>query len=260
MAWHDDLKHPFAGIAEKLKRTDENIGNLNREIDSFFAASKYPVIPDPDAKEWQEAVNYHRNLAIPVRFAVLCGEVVHHLRSCLDHVAWYFSGVTYRRDHENAIGFPVLVDSPSTKDEFASYNRKIKGITNANVSHLIGQLQPYQRGNDAISDPLCIVHDMDRFDKHRELVIIISCANVTFPPGTILDTRVIDALSKHSKGEAPSPSELAVMRSAIKKNAKVAPQIAFAEVGKWKSQPVIPVLTQLSYAIRNTVDIFAGEV
>ena len=41
MHWTEDDDHPFAGIAEKLKRADENIVNLNDEILTFFKLSKY---------------------------------------------------------------------------------------------------------------------------------------------------------------------------------------------------------------------------
>src|SRR6266704_2774678 len=45
MVWTTDPDHPFAGIAEKLKRADENIVDLHKEILRFFKICKYPVIP-----------------------------------------------------------------------------------------------------------------------------------------------------------------------------------------------------------------------
>jgi hypothetical protein len=71
MLWKDDLTHPFVGIATKLERTYQNILNLQGEIDVFFKECKYPIVPNPHAQEWQDAVDYHRDLAIPVRFSVL---------------------------------------------------------------------------------------------------------------------------------------------------------------------------------------------
>src|ERR1700691_3819144 len=98
MTWLTDDNHPFAGIAEKLKRANQNIINLNAEAVGFFEKSKYPVIPDTNSEHWQDAVDYHKQLPIPKRFSVLTGEVVHHLRSCLDHIVWIFSHATARRD------------------------------------------------------------------------------------------------------------------------------------------------------------------
>src|ERR1039458_2529148 len=205
MAWNDDPTHPFAGILEKLKRTYENIGNLNSEITSFFEGGEYPILPDTNSQEWQKAVDYHRTLGIPRRYGVLSGEIVHHLRSCFDHVAWHFSSIQYRTDHETAIEFPVLRKKPTTQNEEARYERKVNGIVNANVRSLIDRMQPYNRGSDPEDDPLCIVHDMDRFDKHRELAIVASCANAAFP--TMPIPEVMAALTKYSQGETLNDTE-----------------------------------------------------
>ena len=66
MAWHDDPKHPFAGIAEKLKRADENIINLKAEMERFFRECKYPTVPHPNDESWQDAVDYHKTLGTPL--------------------------------------------------------------------------------------------------------------------------------------------------------------------------------------------------
>jgi hypothetical protein len=258
MLWFDDEKHPFYGIAEKLKRSDENIGNLHREIIAFFELSKYPVLPNPDCKEWQEAVDYHRDLIIPKRFSVLSGEIVHHLRSCLDHIVWHFSSLQYRRDFENAIEFPIWREEPITTKEISRYERKIEGVTNPTVRKLIGDYQPYKRGCDSEDDPICIVHDMDRFDKHRELALVFSCANVTFPPDTSLDA--IRAVIKYRNGEPITMAERAVAQKTVKQDAKVFPQIAIPQFGKRKDQFVVPSLSQLHEAIVERVDVFADEV
>jgi|SRR5580693_5135859 hypothetical protein len=257
MHWTKDDKHPFAGIAKKLERADQNIFNLHNEILKFFSDSKYPVIPHPDAEGWQEAVDYHRALGIPKRFSVLSGEIVHHLRSCLDHLVWYFSSPQSRIDNENSIEFPVYRE-PLTKDQRSRYNRKIEGIANSNVIALIDGLQPYHRGNDAINDPICIIHDMDRFDKHRELTIVTACANATFPAGT--STETIRNVMKYRKGETLSTEDFAMAQRAVKNDAKVTPQVAFAQFGNRKDQFVVPALTQLLNAMDSAVDLFAIEV
>ena len=258
MPWHEDQNHPFAGIAEKLKRSNENIINLHREIGDFFEACKYPVLPDVNSEEWQEAVDYHRNLVIPLRCGVLSGEIVHHLRSCLDHIVWYFSSAQYRAEAENAIEFPVFREEPLTKKKIAGYERKIKGITNSNVLSLVRDLQPYKRGSDAEDDPVCIVHDMDRFDKHRELAIVGGRANVAIPPSAGIDAA--RAVAKYGQREPLTDIQLALARGTIKHDAKVFPQVAFARFGKRKNQFVVPVLVQLHEAIFKRIDLFAALI
>jgi hypothetical protein len=106
-------QHPFRGIAEKLNRSHENIKNLEAEIARFFKESEYPLLTNDKAEIIPEAVEYHRKLPVPLRFSVLSGEVIHHLRSCLDHIVWHFSSGEYRREHMGWIEFPILKDRPS---------------------------------------------------------------------------------------------------------------------------------------------------
>jgi hypothetical protein len=119
-------------------------------------------------------------------------------------------------------------------------------------------MQPYKRGSDAESDPVSIVHDLDRFDKHRELAIVVSCANVLLPPNTSFEA--VLAVTKSSQGEALTSAEFALVSTTLKQNAKVLPQIAFPHLGKWKVQSVVPMLSQLHEAIFKRVDSFEGLV
>jgi len=103
--------HLFNGIFEKLKRADENIVNLKVEIDAFISSGEYPVIPHPNSEMWQKAVDYHRNKLVPKRFSVLAGEIVHHLRSSLDHIVWHFSSDDARKK-PNGLEFPMFEAEP----------------------------------------------------------------------------------------------------------------------------------------------------
>lgn len=248
--------HPFAGIIARLQRVDENIVNLTGEIIRFFQASEYPVIPNPNVnrEEWQKAVNYHKALYLPPRFSVLTGEVVHHLRSCLDHLVWIFSSEEARQEHESALGFPIIAD----KAKLSRMERQIQGITNPRIRKLIEDLQPCLLGDDAANDPLCIIHDMDRFDKHRELVIVTACANLVFPDAS---PELIAKIMAYKNAKSTMNSDdAAIALRAIKNDAKVFPEIAFAKFGKREGQFVSPGLALLLNATRGVVDIFSREL
>jgi hypothetical protein len=51
---------------------------------------------------------------VPPRFSVLAGEIVHHLRSCFDHVTWNFS-VGATPEHKR-IDFPGRPSKLRTKN------------------------------------------------------------------------------------------------------------------------------------------------
>jgi hypothetical protein len=253
MSWFDDANHPFAGIAEKLKRANQNIVNLDAEIREFIEKGEYPVVPHPDDEKWQEAVNYHRSKPIPLRFSVLAGEVVHHLRSSLDHIVWHFSTEEARRKAQNVIEFPVFEFEPLDEKQLERYERKIQGITNTRVRNLIQELQPYKAGKDIANDPILIVHNMDRFDKHRELVIVRSSVLIQLPA---TESEIARKFALYTEGKLPT-SEYASVSRALKQHGTVTPNIAFNQFGDRKSQPVVLGLAQLFDEISIIVEIFA---
>src|SRR5215467_15939846 len=131
----------FIGIGEKLKRAQENIFNLDKEITLFFEEGDHPALPKHDEKLFHEAIAYQKNRVIPPRFSVLAGEIVHHLRSCFDHIVWHFS-VEHLIENVRHIEFPVF-EKPLNHDSRKMLERKIHAITDANVRRLIEGLQPH---------------------------------------------------------------------------------------------------------------------
>jgi len=246
------MANSFNGIEEKLKRSDENIINLDGEITIFFQRGEYPVIPHPDDKLWQKALDYHQMREIPLRFSVLAGEIVHHLRSSLDHIVWHFSDDTGRRS--GATEFPVFKMEPISEKELARYEGKIQGVKDFKARNLIEEFQPYKVGANAPNHFLSVVHDMDRFDKHRELVMVSPIALLSFSPSLAdVSAKVI----LYQQGKLPV-SEIPAARRAMKEHGQVAPQVAFRKVGQLKDQPVVPALRQLAGHVRNLVSRFAG--
>jgi hypothetical protein len=239
------MKNSFKGIEEKLNRADENIVNLNSEIDAFFQACRYPTLPKNDDEALLEAIEYHKNLAIPPRFSVLVGEIIHHLRSCLDHVVWQFSSDEYRRDSFWKIEFPVFSDEPIEKDALARYKGKVKGITNPDVLGLINDLQPYN-APDAADAPIWIIHDMDIVDKHRELILCPSTVRIEIPAS-------LWPYADYDRSALPPEIE-----DDLYHNLKVVPQISFKNFGRREIQPVVPALKFLHSVVGEIVERFEG--
>ena len=167
MSWQDDPRHRFAGIAEKLKRVGESISNLEREIKLFFQDGEYPVLPEPYSEEWPAAVKYHQHRPIPLRFAVLTGEIIHHLRSCLGHAVWALSDDNSRETKDREIEYPIFDSNPEGNKKYKDYEKKIQGIKNPEIRDRIEASQPYHAGDQAKDHPLLILHNLDRSEKHR---------------------------------------------------------------------------------------------
>jgi len=243
------MVHPLDGIREKLKRADESIGNLNGEIKAFFDEGLYAVMPDQEDKAFQEAIDYHSKRTVPVRFSVLAGEIVHHLRSSLDHLVWLLSDDSYRRSHPTMIEFPVLTQPPS-KDELARYKRKIQGVSSSRAAALIRVYQPCY-GPNPLDSPLAILHDFDRFDKHRELVIVVVGYNFRMGPVAMR------AFMAHKK--AKSQVTLGEFGRAIKLDVQITPQVAFENFGTLKAEPVVEGLHQFLVFVSGLIEAFEPE-
>jgi hypothetical protein len=244
----------FDGVEEKLERADESIQNLHSEISRFFQECKYPVLPKLNDEKILEAVRYHKTLPIPPRFSVLAGEIVHHLRSCLDHIIWGMSDDASRLSRESKyIEFPILSTRPTPKDKFTRYDRKIQGVKNVDALSLIDKLQPYQR-IDPINSPLAIIQKMDVTDKHKELVIINGTGMTEGFAGADSSMLAREFLRHLHAAEGPQQLSPELKRQ-LDQHTKTTPQISFAEFGGWTIQPVVPGLIQL---MNHVVRIVAG--
>jgi hypothetical protein len=238
------MKTEFSGIEEKLKRADENIVNLQSEITGFFEKSKYPVFPKINSKEHDEAVKYFSKLPVPIRFGVLAGEIVHHLRSCLDHVIWQLSDDVTRNSKEGRfLEFPILDTRPTAENKFSRYGRKIQGVKHVSVLKLIEELQPYNRTHPH-ADMLWFIHEMDVFDKHRELVIM-------HPTGYMIGPLpLMREVSAHFTRKVRMSAEL---KRQFDEYGQITPEVSFRDLPGWEAQPIVKVLTQLTDYVRYIV-------
>jgi len=241
------MPHPFDGIKEKLRRSNEHIQNLQLELSTFFQNCEYPVLPEDDKQLLLDAIHYHQQLLIPPRFSVLAGEIIHQLRSCLDHVVWCFSTDEYREQHFRKIEFPVFDNRPVDKNGIRLYEGKIKGVTSPNVLGLIERLQPYN-APDPVESPILILHSLDIIDKHREVFLIDGIGTREIPQ----DMGEVFASYKREHPEL-SPVDLAIK---FKGHGKLVPSVSFRNFGRREVQPVVPALMELNNEIVRIVSQF----
>jgi len=237
------MAHPLEGIRKKIERAKENIKDLRREIDFFLDYGIKPNIPDDDVKSLEELKKVHLNRPVPPRLSVLIGEIVHQLRSTLDHLAWQLSDTSYRSSFPRRIEFPIYIFPIKDPDELKSFDRKVKGFT-PSVKARIEGLQPRSS-----ADPLAILHEMDVVEKHRELLLVVSAFEhvVTSP---ITET---EGITFYAHADVPLPVGNVNMRG------EYSAQVSFAQFGILQHQPVVPSLTQLLYAVEEVILIFEGE-
>jgi len=177
------MAHPLDSCRVKINRASEHIQYLDSAVRAFLDSS-YGVTRDrnPDTGDIEYRVRNSANRETITRFAVIAGEVIHHLRSSLDHLAWQLvkaNGHPHPDIFKPRVEFPVFVD----REKYMSHGAgKIKAA-GEEAAKAVERLQPYNRGDEFKTDPLWIIHYLDIVDKHKLLPIIVNAIDVERPEG-----------------------------------------------------------------------------
>jgi hypothetical protein len=267
------MSHPLDSARERLKRADENIKQLNVEVAAFL--SQWPSFkffcgnPGISDKQ-QEMLKKYREIAlnrsVDPRISVLAGEVIHHMRSAFDHVVWQLSSLEHRLGKSGTkIEFPVIDVAPThtptcaipgvNVNKLCLYCRKIHGVTSQTARARIEQLQPYlTMGVNAGRNPLWLIHDFDRKDKHRDL--ILSMYSISLAPFRRVHSHV---WREHYPWETTPRRVIPLYTEKVEDGGDVALQIAFRELSEREDKPIVPTLQYLLNFARDSVESFSGE-
>lgn len=157
-------------VRAKIERANEQVLALEAQIQEFLAADPYVVRPEYDARNGEDLYRAHVLREPPPRISVIVGEVVHDLRSALDHLAWQLTRPSNRR---HTTGFPIFAspwESGGTSE--AEFRAKVDGMSD-DVVAVIKRLQPHQPGSPVSKDhALYQLHKMNIKDKHHLLNVI----------------------------------------------------------------------------------------
>jgi hypothetical protein len=125
---------------------------------------------------------------LPHEFSLILGDAAHALRASLDHLALELA-IAHHRPRalppaiEKASEFPVFpakvgnelgrnafrrVEKKTGKPARGSGLYKLQGL-HPDAIEAIERIQPYHRGTAYTEDPLWLIHELDRIDKHRRL-------------------------------------------------------------------------------------------
>jgi hypothetical protein len=255
--------HPLDGCWAKIERAKEQIGSLNREITTLLNSGAYSIVGESQPERCRYAFKV-LGPPIPLRIAVIAGEIIHQFRSCFDHVVWALAKKNGIPDTERIV-FPVC--GTPEKYERAMRNGIIKGVSDSDRL-LIEAMQPY-RSSDPPNSILQIVHDLDIADKHRLLVVVTHALlmgntitidakvdlGIELPPSATgrFPWAIEDGIETHwiNLRGTPDPHCKIDVNSTI--------QIAFEHVGTQKRQAVIPILMHLGDGIERLINTFKAE-
>lgn len=173
---------PLDGAWAKVNRTHGQFQTLEAEIKAFCESRPYRMTFYPDVETGCQIVRAQLD-PIPdaIRWGVQIGEIVHNLRSALEHVAWAAIEANGNAPIPRVTGFPLCIN----KSDFISTGRgggqrMIDGVSD-DVRALIDRLQPFhqrEKGGDPKSHILYVLNELWNTDKHRVLHLCSTIADV----------------------------------------------------------------------------------
>jgi hypothetical protein len=163
------------GCWVKLDRAREHLDGLASEIKAAVAdPSNVTVLrPQFDVKQTNCYIQVQSVPDYPLlRWGVMVGDILHNLRSALDHLAWqlYKTGCArLTSKEEGRIVFPIC----RTVDDFRSkLNTHLGGVSWVQRA-LVYEYQPCARYHDTTLSPLYRLQSLSNDDKHQVVTPVV---------------------------------------------------------------------------------------
>jgi hypothetical protein len=194
---------------------------------------------------------------------LITGDIIHNLRSCLDHLAWQLVDANGGKPSSHTM-FPIFEDPTAPTDYKSRIERILKGAS-PDAIKLVQSLHPYKGGNDG----LYALHRLDITDKHRLLITvgIVATAitiytaqiDINRPPNMPRLSVPMELwppfgtfpLEDGAEIHRISPASFADARLEVDMNPEFKMQIAFGEHGVFEGEPLVAAPTVLSSAARS---------
>jgi hypothetical protein len=159
----------LTGCRLKASRASELFMALQWESTQFRLNGQLvtPAAPESETDDlgtkW--AVIYCESVAaIPMRFSLLAGDIVHNLRTALDYLVYQLVRLG-KNEPTKRTSWPIFVEKPVGRD-LGRYNAAIKGIPKP-FRETIDWFQPYQTPTNPLRENLALLAELDNTDKHR---------------------------------------------------------------------------------------------
>lgn len=255
MSANQSQDRPLAEVRAKLARAGETLGLLEGEITTFLRDGPGPMTFNGDVDLFAQQVKAHTDRAVPRRLSILAGEVVHHLRSCLDYIVWELTASQLKPRRSARIEFPVFEREPADKNTRKIFDAKVAGIPDR-AREMIERLQPYHAPNTVLNGPLnhplMLIHDLDRIDKHRQLSIAVCGFSIT-------TSGQAGSYIMWMRYASATESEIGTLAPKLDPEGRIRPEVAFLEFGGRRIEPVVPGLRRLVRYVSELVDLFEHE-
>ena len=260
------------GCRAKIERAHECVKNLNTEIDGFLSADPppYTIARELEKNSRDYVFIVRATKSVPDRFAVLAGEVVHHLASSLDYL---FGALVTRAGNavEKTHYFPIYTKTREFR--IACDKGAISHISPA-AQKLVRLVQPCftPTPRDTV---LAAVKELNNIDKHRLLLVLLAAGrlgdnirigredevmvDIHGQPPRIVGFGDASMVEVTKDGEEFFRIKLAAPTPKFEANAEFAAQVVFAQCGLTKLVPIADALPAMVAGVTHTINLFREE-
>lgn len=169
------LPKALLGVDAKMRRALEHRQQLLGEIDVFVESDSHSI----RSKKFGEGFQHSWYMTFDPRpdwtkWGVLFGDMLHNLRSALDHLAWQLVRVNGHQP-DSRTTFPIFYD----QKEFLPKGRATRAMRGMSpeVQARIKGLQPFDPdGKEPEDKALWLLRELNNYDKHR---IVTPCVLAT---------------------------------------------------------------------------------
>lgn len=139
-------------------------------MDKLCAAVKESIVCEPHEDTDEQVWVYRGETPItPIEWSIRVGEILHNLRSALDHLVWQLV-LANGQEPSRQNAYPIVND----ESEWSRNKHRLKGVT-PRVETIVERLQPYTGGINLPFDVRAfgMLHTLCNIDKHRHLNMVI---------------------------------------------------------------------------------------
>jgi hypothetical protein len=254
------------GCRAKIERATETTQNLECDLKALIAANRHAFSKRHefrrDGKEYVFIIA--GELFVPPRFSILAGEIVHNLRSSLDHLIYALvlqNGCQPTRKNQ----FPLCTDERFFED--CIRRGFIYGVSDR-AGKLIRSVQPFcsSTPDDTI---LHVIQQYDNQDKHQLLLVVSTVMAIgdqirLNPKRDRIGISGMSPPGAHKvlkEGVAVFTIDFVepVTENDFEADAEFTADFAFENCGHVRYAPLIPTLRRLIQGTTHTISLFEGE-
>jgi hypothetical protein len=239
----------LAPIRSKVERAKQHLSDLEIARQRFMETNPYRIERERDP---QTGYNIYRVFDIqipPADIGLITGDVIHNLRSVLDHLA-YALVIANGNTPNKQTAFPIYDAAAKYVDHSG---RQIELMAQSAID-AINANEPYQGGKGA---GFWVLHYLDIADKHHALLtplMNVTEASFSFPGWWSPSYRGVGGVSFPKFGEPLEDGDIVATREAeMDDDMNITLDVAFTEPEVIKGRAVVVTLRTLADLVDNLI-------